>query len=57
MADDARNVDQQKLSDIVKGLHSRLRKQLRKGENVIIKADLCSNLISYPLRELEASTQ
>ena len=48
MADDARNVDQQKLSDIVKGLHSRLRKQLRKGENLIIKADLCSNLISYP---------
>ena len=41
MADDARNLDQQKLSDIVKGLHSRLRKQLRKGANVILNADLC----------------
>ena len=33
MADGLGNVDQQKLSDIVKGLHGRLRKQLREGKN------------------------
>ena len=33
MADGFGNVDQQKLSDIVKGLHGRLRKQLREGKN------------------------
>jgi len=31
MANGLGEVDQQKLSDIVKGLHGRLRKQLREG--------------------------
>jgi len=34
MADVLGDGDQQKLSDIVKGLHGRLRKQLREGKKL-----------------------